>query len=142
MRKICIPTESNEGLQATSAAEIREAPFLTVVDLDSDETSVVSNSDRSAGHGVCHVLDKVGSNKIDAVICAKIGRGAYRSLSDAGVDVLLSEPETVSGLVQAARDGRLRPASSEEVGRGCGCGHTESHRGCRSRRTQRRHGRS
>ena len=140
MRKICIPTESDQGLQATSVAEIREAPFLTVVDLDTDETSVVSNNDRSAGHGVCHVLDKVGTDKIDAVICARIGRGAYRSLSDAGVDVLLSEPETVSGLVQAARDGRLRPASAEEVGRGGGCGRPAGHRQRRSRRTQRRRG--
>jgi len=137
--KICIPTRTNEGLEAKCGGDIRTARFFTVVDLDEDKLTVVPNNEHTENQGVCHALEQVGMDNIDAIVCRRIGRGAYYSLSDAGVDVYLAKGDTVGELVTDAREGRLKPASTDEIGHGCGHRHAEQrHRGSGSRH---RHGR-
>ena len=103
--KICIPTESNEGLGAAVAGHLGRAPFLTLVDTENGEVDVLTNAPHA--HGSCAPVAPLAGRSVDAVVCAGAGRRAVANLEAAGLQVLLTTAPRVDGAVAAAREGRL-----------------------------------
>ncbi len=69
--------------------------------------------------------------EVAAVVAPQMGRGAYRKLSESGIEVLGARGRTVADIAEQARRGSLWSARLEEVGcHGHAHGHGEG--GCRS----------
>jgi predicted Fe-Mo cluster-binding NifX family protein len=125
--KICIPTESDEGLAAAVAGHLGRAPFLTLVDTDSGEVAVLANAPH--GEGSCAPAQPLAGRGVDAVVCPGAGRRAVAALQAAGIRVLLTSAPRVDEALAAVRRGGLRALTAEEA---CG-GHHASGDGERSR---------
>lgn len=109
--KLCIPTTSDEGLEAPVSGHFGRAPFYTFVDTLSGETEAVANP----GHDAVHPPDFVLRHGPEAVAVRGMGRGAYDRLTAGGVRVLRTEEPDVAETLAAAREGRLQPLSSDDV---------------------------
>lgn len=103
--KICIPTESDEGLAAVVAGHLGRAPFLTLVDTETAEVAILPNTPHAGRF--CSPEPLAGTG-VEAVVCCHAGRGAVARLLAAGLHVLVTDAPRVGDAVSAARRGGLR----------------------------------
>jgi predicted Fe-Mo cluster-binding NifX family protein len=84
--KLCIPTESDEGLTAAVAGHLGRAPFLTLIDTETGELAVVP----SAPHrdGGCSPAEPLAGRGVSAVVCQGVGARAVGAFEAAGIRVL------------------------------------------------------
>ena len=133
--KICIPTMDDRGLEGLVSGHFGSAPFFTLVDTESGACEIIDKGGHGHEHGACAPVDLLKAHKLDAVVCKGMGRGAIMRLGQAGLDILISESETVSEVLTAAREGNLRPLSPQDAcsghqhNHGHGHGHDNSHCG-------------
>jgi predicted Fe-Mo cluster-binding NifX family protein len=127
--RICIPSDGEEGLAAAVAGHLGRAPFLTLVDTESGELSVVANDPH--GEGCCSPARPLAGTDVEAVVCSGAGKRAVASLQAAGIRVLMTSAVTVQGAVTAARRGALYVLDAKDAcGGHHGTGETERGR-CR-----------
>jgi predicted Fe-Mo cluster-binding NifX family protein len=122
--KICIPTETESGPTAAVCGHFGRAPFWALADTESGQLEFRPSAG-CQGHDGHHVGQLAGIG-VGAVVCRGLGRRAHAALRESGIEVLLSERETVSGVLEDARDGRLRPMPEDLA---CQGGHGEGHHG-------------
>ena len=107
--RICIPTDGNEGLAATVAGHLGRAPFLTLVDVESGEVTVMANAAHGEGH--CNPTAPLDGHGVTAVLCTGVGRRAVAALEGAGIRVLVTDAQRVDEAVAALRSGTVRVLS-------------------------------
>jgi predicted Fe-Mo cluster-binding NifX family protein len=112
--KICVPTDGDEGLAAAVSAHLGRAPFLTLVDTETREVTVLPNAPH--GDGRCEPAQPLSGSGVEAVVCGGAGKRAVESLRAAGIRVLLTGARVVEHAVAAACDGTLRAAGAEACG--------------------------
>lgn len=123
---VCIPVLENKGLESPVSVHFGSAPAFVVVNTEDGTSRVIENRDAHHAHGMCHPLESLRGEKIDAVVVGGIGAGALAKLQAAGLEVLLGDLPTVGAMVAAFRAGRLPKATLETA-----CAHHahESHGG-------------
>ncbi len=121
--RICIPTETNEGMNAPVSRHFGSAPFFSLVDTETGDIDVLGNAGRAHGHGQCHPARQLNSLNLDAVACGGMGRNAHASLVASGIEVYISMGRTVEEVLDEARGGFLRPLPAEHACRGHGHRH-------------------
>jgi predicted Fe-Mo cluster-binding NifX family protein len=115
--RICIPTESEDGLTALVAEHLGRSPFLTLVDTVSGDVSVVPNAphgDRSFAPA-----KPLAGTGVEAVVCTGAGKRAVATLQ-AGIRVLLTRAVPAAEVVAAAGRGGLPVLTAQEA---CGGRH-------------------
>ena len=122
--KICIPTETKDGLTAKVYGHFGSAPYFTLCDSETLKCEFIDNGDQHHEHGMCNPIKAVGGAKPDAVVVGGIGMGAIRGLNAAGIKVYISPEATVDGAVKAIKSGSLKEADAT-----CACAHHGGH-GC------------
>jgi predicted Fe-Mo cluster-binding NifX family protein len=139
--KLCIPTDSDLGMDARVASHFGTAPFFTMVDLGTDEVRPIRNP--SCGHhpGECHHVDILQAHHVQVLCCAGIGRHALEGVERAGIRVLAPTQSTVREIAEAIRRGEVEPMTIANV---CSShGDAEGGHHCRHRHRhqhQHRHG--
>jgi predicted Fe-Mo cluster-binding NifX family protein len=121
--KICIPIENDQGLESRARAHVGGAPFFAVVDVESDHVDILRNTHRRHGRGESGPGAHIRELGVQAVVCSDIGRRAFSSLEEAGIEVLVTEKTTVGEILAEAHEGRLRLLSADEISRTRGRGH-------------------
>jgi predicted Fe-Mo cluster-binding NifX family protein len=124
--KVCIPTHGDEGLEAAVAGHWGRAPFLTLVDTESGEVSVLANAPHGEGH--CAPTGPLEGRGVEAILCSGVGRRAVAALEEAGIRVLVTQAERVDNAVEALRTGAVRVLGASEA---CGGHHGEGGGHCR-----------
>jgi len=122
--KICIPTETKDGLNAKVYGHFGSAPYFTLCDSETGKCEIIDNGDLNHVHGMCNPVRAVGGAKPDAVIVGGIGMGAINGLSAAGIKVYIGTEETVDAAVKALNAGKLKQADAASA-----CAHHGEH-GC------------
>lgn len=138
--KICIPTENDQGLDARVHGHFGSAPFFALADTDTDQVEMIANRGHRHRHGECSPASHLRPEEIDAVVCSGMGRRAFQSLRQAGIDVYLSDAGTVREVRDAVREEKIRKLTADTA---CGGRHGEHehhdhhgqgvHRGSRGR---------
>jgi predicted Fe-Mo cluster-binding NifX family protein len=132
--RICVPTETDQGLAAPVCGHFGSAPYFTLVDTESGETEVVPNRGHQHGHGNCAPLRELAGQPFDAVVCGGMGRRAAAALAEQGLGLYIAPPGTVDDLLAAFRADQLQEAQPSQLcgghghGAGGGCGQTRRHR--------------
>jgi predicted Fe-Mo cluster-binding NifX family protein len=121
--KICVPTADDRGLEAAPYGHVGGAPYYTIADTDTGEVRAVRRGSHGHGHGECGPGSAIRALDVETVVCSDIGRRAMASLEEAGITVLVSAGRTVGEILAAAREGRLRVLSPDEVCAGHGARH-------------------
>jgi predicted Fe-Mo cluster-binding NifX family protein len=121
--KICVPTEDSQGLESRLYGHFGSAPFLALVDTETESVEMLENSGHHRDHGQCTPVDRIDADKTDAVMCQGMGRRAIASFKQVGVDVLVTSAVTLRDAIAEVRDGKLRKLTEREACGGRGDGH-------------------
>jgi predicted Fe-Mo cluster-binding NifX family protein len=121
--KICVPTETNEGLKARVYAHFGSAPFFTLVDVETKGLETIDNGSQTHAHGQCHPIGSLQGRDVGAVVSGGMGLRALEMFRAAGIKVYRSRPATVEEILGDFASGGLEEISVDDA-----CGH---HGGCR-----------
>ncbi|MGK2906341.1 MAG: NifB/NifX family molybdenum-iron cluster-binding protein [Desulfuromonadales bacterium] len=125
--KLCIPVESNEGLNSLVYGHFGSAPMFVVVDTETSELTEIVNRDLHHAHGACSPLKALGGTEIDAIIVGGIGAGALMGLNRAGLKVYKAQGVNLADNLTCLGMDLLPELSPDQVcgghGHGHGCGH-------------------
>jgi len=88
MTRVCIPTAGDGGLQDTVGEHFGRVPSYTLVNVETGDVEVVSNtSEHFGGIGLpADILSKLG---IDVLLCRGAGRRALDIFASKGIQVYL-----------------------------------------------------
>ncbi|MEA5115197.1 MAG: NifB/NifX family molybdenum-iron cluster-binding protein [Geobacteraceae bacterium] len=125
--RICFPIESDSGLDSKLSDHFGSAPFFLVADTESNESTVLSNSNQHHSHGACNPLQALQGSGIEGVAVRGIGAGAIAHLSRCGLRVYHAAEETVRENVEKLKKNALAEYSPSQGcpghGHGGGCCH-------------------
>jgi predicted Fe-Mo cluster-binding NifX family protein len=116
--RLCIPTDSNRGLDAPISGHFGSAPYFTLVESDTGCVEVVSNRHAHHAPGTCEAARSLPAHGVGAVVCLGLGRRALDGLRRIGIEVFVTEAGYAGAAVEAFRSGGVTALSSEEACRG------------------------
>lgn len=119
--RICIPTETNEGLNAKVHAHFGSAPFFTIFDTKKKEVKTINNTNAHHAHGMCHPIGVLGTATIDAVVCQGMGMRAIEKLNATGIRAFRSELGTVAEIIKQYEANALSEMTATNACAGHGC---------------------
>ncbi len=126
--RICIPTETDEGIGAPVSRHFGRAPFFSVVDSVTGEVAAEPNDHVDHEHGQCDPLERLSKLAPDAVVVAGIGGNALRRLAAAGIPTYLTRAATLGHVLAQVRSGGLKEIDAKEAcAGGAGPGHVHFH---------------
>jgi predicted Fe-Mo cluster-binding NifX family protein len=105
---ICVPIDTDNGLQSPVCAHFGSAPAFMMVDTDSGACRAIVNGNQHHGHGMCSPLQSLAGENIDGIVVGGIGMGALSKLMAANIQVYRAEQATVGEVVAAFKAGVLR----------------------------------
>jgi predicted Fe-Mo cluster-binding NifX family protein len=148
--KIAI-SSSGQDLTAQPDPRFGRCRYFLIIDPDDMQFEAFDNENAALGGGAgIQTARFIAAKGADAVITGYCGPNAMQTLSAAGVDVYLEQDDTVQGLVDQFKSGRLTPTTEANAsahagmggkgmgsgrgmgrGRGMGSGRGMGGRGCR-----------
>ena len=121
--KIAFPVVTEGGLDATLADHFGRAPLYTIVDIESNEVSVVQNKGEHFG-GQHSAPVSLNNRNINVLICKGLGRKAIGLFDELGIGVFITKSVKVSEALESYNKGELIQASQSD-----GCkGDPKSHK--------------
>jgi predicted Fe-Mo cluster-binding NifX family protein len=111
--RLCLPTLDDRGREGTLSAHFGSAPYLTLVDLETEQVNVVINRNAHHAPGTCEAVRALGPQAVDAVVCLGLGRRAFAALRKLGIAVHVAGAGSVGSAVDAFRAGTLPPLTEE-----------------------------
>ncbi len=119
--KICVPTETNEGVNALVYGHFGSAPYFTIYDTQTNTAEVIDNANQHHAHGMCQPMGALTGKNVDAVVTGGMGARAVQKLNEGGVKVYRAIPGTVADIA-----GQFTKGGLEELTVHNAC----SHHGC------------
>ena len=105
--KIAFPVEKNEGLKSPVYGHFGSAPFLIIVDTESDAHDTLNNIDLHHQHGQCQPLKALGGTTVEAVVVGGIGGGALQRLQSTGIRVFRAVDGNVGENLELVKSRKL-----------------------------------
>ncbi|MFH1740011.1 MAG: NifB/NifX family molybdenum-iron cluster-binding protein [bacterium] len=105
---ICVPTKGNAGFEDIVYDHFGSAPCFTLVNTESNDVRVLSNTNATHAHGTCHPMAQLTQYNIDCVVCGGMGRRAIEMLNMNGIKVYASDKKTVREVVDLIVRGELK----------------------------------
>jgi predicted Fe-Mo cluster-binding NifX family protein len=102
--KICIPTETGDGVKAKMCGHFGSAPYFTIYDNDQETFEIIDNTNRHHVHGSCNPIEIIDGNNVEAVICGGIGVRALQKLNARGIKTLKSTAQTVEEIIKQSKE--------------------------------------
>ncbi len=113
--RICIPTETNNGLKAEVYGHFGSAPYFTIYDTDKNIVETVNNANIHHAHGTCHPMKVLGTKRIDAVVCAGMGARAVQGLNASGIKAYRASHGLVDKVIGQFNDGLLEEITPDNA---------------------------
>jgi len=112
--KIVIPTDNKNGLEDTVAEHFGRCQTYTFLNEKGEVVEIIENtSEHMGGEGLPPELMK--KHGADILLCKDIGPRALDSCAQLGIDVYVSQAETVKDVFEMCRNNKIKKASSEDV---------------------------
>ena len=112
--KVCIPTNSEKGLDDTVGEHFGRVPTYTIVDLEKNDVKVIPNTSNHMG-GERNPPEILAEHGVNVMICQGLGRRAIAMFTDFGIDVYIGASGTVKDAIDAYKNGQLRKASEGDA---------------------------
>ena len=110
--KLCIPVASPEGLSSRPEAALPNVRYLHLVDLESRQFEEIDlEADLAEDRAVA----------FDALACTSIARPVFRGLRQKGIEVFLTEAQSVQQVLDEFEQGEIFRIPDEAGGCGGGC---------------------
>lgn len=105
---VCIPVDSDQGLDSRVCEHFGSAPHFMIVDTESGACRAVRNQNAHHAHGMCEPLLALRGEALDGIVVGGIGRGALARLERDRIQVFRAEHDTVGATLAAFKAGSLR----------------------------------
>jgi predicted Fe-Mo cluster-binding NifX family protein len=105
--KICMPTETDQGIDAAVMAHFGSAPFFTIYDTDTKRFEHIGNRNLHHIHGGCQPLRALSGQAVDVVICGGMGARAVQKLGQGGIKAYKVKGATVKEALINYLEGQL-----------------------------------
>lgn len=126
--RICVPTETDEGVRAAVSRHFGKAPYFSVIDSTTGQIEAVPNGHVDHQHGQCDPVGQLSKLHPHAVVVAGIGGTALGRLAAAGIPTYLTSASTLEGVLSQVRSGGLKEIEPKEAcSGGVGPGHGHWH---------------
>lgn len=125
--RICVPTGTDEGIDAAVFGHFGSAPYFSVLDTDTGEVEVLTNGNEHHEHGRCRPVQQLDPARLDAVAVRGMGRNALTRLAAAGIPVYVCRGNDLREILQEARKGILQPLDPSRACAGHGNHHGHDH---------------
>ena len=112
--RICIPTLGENGLDNLVGEHFGRVPTYTIVDLDTNEVKVISNTSEHMG-GRGYPPEIMAKEGVNAMVCQGLGRRAISMFEQMGIDVFIGASGTVRDVIKAFKQGILQKASQGDA---------------------------
>ena len=112
MMKVCVPTYGDAGLDDMVCEHFGRAPTFTILDLESGEVKVVSNTSEHFG-GVGYPPEMLSKEGVEVMLCSGLGPRAIGMFERFGIEVYIGASGRVRDAIRSWQEGRLMPASYE-----------------------------
>lgn len=112
--KVAIPTMGRWGLDEQVGEHFGRVPTYTIVDLDSDEVSVIDNTSHHKG-GKGYPPELLAEHGVDVMLCRGLGRRAISMFTDLGIEVCIGASGTVREIIEGFKAGRLHSADAGDA---------------------------
>jgi predicted Fe-Mo cluster-binding NifX family protein len=119
--KLCIPTQTNDGLKAEVSGHFGSAAYFMIYEIETDSYEFIPNTNSHHTHGMCQPLGVIGDKQIDAVVCQGMGMGAFQKLSSKGIKAYKVNAKSVEELIKDYKGKLLEEISLENACAGHGC---------------------
>jgi predicted Fe-Mo cluster-binding NifX family protein len=113
--RICIPTETKEGLSAKVFGHFGSAPYFTVYDTEREQVETIDNTNADHEHGMCHPLAVIGPAAINVVICIGMGRRVVEKLNESGIKAFRQDGGTVAEVIKKYKANELEELTVENA---------------------------
>ncbi len=114
--KICIPTETGDGLKAYVHAHFGSAAYFIIYDTEKQSIETVDNTNMHHAHGTCHPMKILGAKGIHVVVCSGMGARAIQGLNASGIKAYrVSQSGTVSQVIKQFEHGSLEEITPENA---------------------------
>ena len=121
--RICVPTGTDQGIEAEVFGHFGSAPYFSLVDTDTAEVEVLDNSNQHHEHGQCAPIQQLSGVDFDAIVVRGMGRNAVARFAAANVQVLVTAATTLQDVLDEARAGTLRELDPSQACQGHGGQH-------------------
>ena len=107
--KICIPTNGSNGLEETIGEHFGRVTTYTIVDIDTNEVKVISNTSHHMG-GQGYPPELLKKEGVNVMVCKGLGRRAISMFEEFGIEVYIGATGLVKDAVTAFKEGNLQKA--------------------------------
>ena len=112
--KIGVPSNGEKGLDETVGEHFGRVPTYTIVDSETDEVKVVSNTSHHKG-GRGDPPEILAREGVNVLVCQGLGRRAIDLFNRLDIEVYIGASGTVKNAVEAFRNGKLEKAGSSDA---------------------------
>jgi len=111
--KIVIPTDSQKGLDDTVAEHFGKCNTYTFLDEKGKVIEIIDNTSKHLGSGLPPKLMK--KHEADILLCKGLGPKALNLCKQLGIDVYVSQAETVKEIFEMWKSKKLKKADFKDV---------------------------
>lgn len=111
--KIAFPVMNDKKLEATIADHFGRAPLYTVVDMETNNVSILENIGEHFG-GKHSAPVTLQNSKINVLICKALGRKAINLFDEIGIGVFITQSVLVKDALKSYNNGELTQASETD----------------------------
>lgn len=108
--KIGIPSMGEKGLDEQVGQHFGRVTHYTIIDLDTDEVSVVQNTSHHMG-GMLQPPELLKKEGVHIMLCSGLGRRAISLFEKMGIEVYIGASGTVRDAIAAFNNGNLQQAT-------------------------------
>ncbi|EKF85351.1 NifB/NifX family molybdenum-iron cluster-binding protein [Methanobacterium formicicum] len=122
MSLICVPSLSNEGLQAEVSQHLGKTPYFVLIKWENDQIEKFQVLESGSKHlgGRMTPGEFIAGSGANILLCGNLGQKAVQMIEKAGIEVYVGASGTVMEALQSWVDSKLKPATMDTV---CADGH-------------------
>jgi predicted Fe-Mo cluster-binding NifX family protein len=121
--KICIPVETNKGLDSHLDSHFGSSAFFLLYNTQTCDIEIISNHNSKHEHGMCNPLEVLASHDVQIVICRGMGARAVQRLQEAKVDTFCTDAQTVRDALIQYENRQLKEINAENACKNHVCKH-------------------
>ncbi|MFX0126002.1 MAG: NifB/NifX family molybdenum-iron cluster-binding protein [Candidatus Hodarchaeota archaeon] len=131
--RLCIPSETNDGLNAPVGYHFGRVPLYTIYDDKTKMIEIVKNISTHMG-GIKLPAELLREHNIDIMLCGGLGRRAINLFEQFGIEVYIGAQGKVKDAIEQFNNKKLQMATDKDAckehkyrGEGGGEYHNHSH---------------
>lgn len=112
--RFCIPSETNDGLEAQVGYHFGRVPLYTIFDDKTKNVEIVENTSSHMG-GTKLPAELLREHNIDVMLCGGLGRRAIHLFEQFGIEVYVGAQGIVKDAIEQFNQKQLRMATDKDA---------------------------